>query len=145
MKKMSLFLLLQFLLLNLYAQTKIESLSTLNELTKDSAYYEGHSLSKLLKNIGPTILKVTGAPSYNHDDEVNFLFFCFVDMDTYKKRKSENKQPLCIRVQVKEKFVWDVLNRDKRLNEPYWLWTEGDLIKYGNLTVLKFSVYGDDF
>lgn len=144
MKKIPLILLFQFLLLHICAQTKIKSLSTLNELRKDSAYYEGHPLSKLLNNIGPKILKVKGTPLYNHDDKVNFFIFYFVDDSTYKKKMSEKKEPIRIRVYVKEKFEWDVLNRDKRLNEPYWLWTEGDLIKYGNLTVLKFSVYGDD-
>lgn len=145
MKKISLILLFQFLLFNLFAQTKVESLSTLSELTKDSSIYEGHSLSKLLNNIGPKILSVTGVPSYNHDDEVNFFIFYFVDRNTYRKKISEKKEPIRIRVYVKEKLDWDVRERGKKLNEPYWLWTEGDLNKYGNLTVLKFKVYGDDF
>lgn len=134
----------QLLMMYANAQTKIEKINDLNKLVNDSAYYEGFSLSKLLNNIKPQILKVQGAPKTPSSWNDNIFVFYFIDNDTYNKMMSEKKEPIRIRVVLKEVFDWDIRERYK-YNKNYWLWTTGDLIKYGNLTVLKYYIYGNDY
>jgi len=48
-------------------------------------------------------------------------------------------------VYVKENFKWDIRERFKKYNKNHWIWSDQDLIDYGNFTVLKLEVYGNSY
>ena len=73
-------------------------------------------------------------------DFPSYFSFRFIDSEEIKRRSLENNS-LGLYVYVKEPIEWDF---DKRTKGKEFLWTKEDVEKYGNLTVIRIRVIGQD-
>ncbi|HQV06502.1 MAG: hypothetical protein R2796_03575 [Chitinophagaceae bacterium] len=106
------------------------------KLEQHKNMFIGKPLSVLLNEIGPTI-KMASAEGARSDGYPGFFYFRFVTRKEGNKLRLAKVRPISIFVYVKEKFVWDkrakpVADREK--------WTEEDVNRYKNLTVVGISV-----
>lgn len=96
-------------------------------------------LKTLLKEIKPQIKMVTASPTWA--ESAGRFTFKFVDYKQDQKIVGKRKAALRITVYVKEKFVWD---DKKRFDEKKLSWSKEDEEKYGNLTIIRIDVSGEE-
>jgi hypothetical protein len=94
------------------------------------------NLNKLLKEIKPEIKMVDG--TLNSPDYFTFKFVNYTD---YIAGKKSGKKYISIYVYVKEKIDW---KKENRPEGKEYLWTNDDVAKYGNYTVVWIRVIGND-
>jgi len=127
-----------FLLLNFSckAQQLIQTTKDVHQLKMNNQQFINRPLKELLKELKPQIKAAWG----NNEGGNQFFSFKFIDQDEIK-RKSIKDNSVGLYVYVKENLDWDF---DKRVKGKEYLWTKEDITKYGNLTVIRIKVIGED-
>jgi len=139
MKKIIKFLPVFMLLIinNSYSQQIMKTVNDAEKIKSNEQLFVNKPLKTLLKEIGPEIKMVTANPSKSSNSRLGYFTFRFVDTKKYDSCRQKNKYPKQITVFVKESFEWDV-NSSKKSK-----WTNSDLVKYGELTVVGIRVFGE--
>lgn len=117
------------------AQQMVQTPNDAHKLKTNEQQFINKPLKNLLKEIKPeikTAFGTLGDPSY--------FSFWFIDSAEIKRRPIENNS-LGLYVYVKEPIDWEF---EKRPKGKEYLWTKEDVEKYGNLTVIRIKVIGND-
>jgi hypothetical protein len=122
------------------AQKLVQKESDIQKVKANENLFIGKSLNNFLKEIKPTIKRVTATPSKNIQSYVGNFIFYFMDNKMVDSTRNKGGVPITIVVFVKEYFDWDYQKRPKGIET---VWTDADAVKYGNLTVVGFRIYGD--
>lgn len=123
-----------------YSQKLIQKETDAQKVIENKDRFIGKPLKELLAQIKPPIMRVTATPSKNIQSYVGNFHFYFMGNEAVDKSRSEGKAPITIVVYVKENFDWDFQKRPKGKET---VWTPEDAIKYGDLTIVGFRIYGD--
>jgi len=131
-----------FLLLHTisFSQKLISRESDVKKIEENKDLFIGKPLSFLLNEIGPAIKRVMANPSVNNNSHVGNFRFNFMDEAKIKKVRNKGLAPITLVVFVKENFEWDLQSRVK---DKETVWTNEDIKKYGNLTIVGFRTYGN--
>lgn len=129
-----------FIFSNCFSQKLVKSLNDAYKIIQNENQFIGKPLRFFLNEIAPEIKMAYGDPSKNVNSKVGYFRFSFVDRKSNDSLRAAGKKPLSIVVYVKEYFDWDF---KKRVKGEEMVWSEGDIRKYGDLTVVGFRVYGD--
>ena len=141
MKKIILILFIQVIFTNvLNAQKLVSNLNELHKIKENETMFINKPLSNLLGEIQPGIKKVIGSPKSQNGIAYNILIMYFIGEKEKNKLEFIGKPVLKLMIYVKEDFKWNVLERNSQNKIE---WSEDDLNKYGNLTVIKISVLND--
>ena len=124
----------------LFSQQLVNTVNDLYKLNENKQNFMNKPLNELLKEIKPAIKMVYGQSEENTNLKHGYIRFKFVTRNEDQSLKREGKMPPTLLVYVKERFTWDLQTRQ---NGKEFLWTNEDLVKYGNLTVIDIRVYGD--
>jgi hypothetical protein len=122
------------------AQKLVSNLSDMHKIKENEAMFINKPLSNLLSEIQPEIKKVIGSPKLQNGTAYNILIMYFITEKEKNKLEFQGKPILKLMIYVKEDFKWNVLERNSQSKIE---WSEEDLIKYGNLTVVKISILND--
>lgn len=122
---------------NSYSQQIMKTVNDADKIKSNEQLFVNKPLKTLLKEIGPEIKMVTANPSKSSNSRLGYFTFRFVGTEKYDSCRQKNKYPKQITIFVKEPFDWDVKSSNKRK------WTNSDLIKYGELTVVGIRVFGE--
>lgn len=122
------------------AQKLVSNLSDMHKIKENEAMFINKPLSNLLSEIQPEIKKVIGSPKLQNGTAYNILIMYFITEKEKNKLEFHGKPVLKLMIYVKEDFKWNVLERNSQSKIE---WSEEDLIKYGNLTVIKISILND--
>jgi len=98
-------------------------------------------LKDLIKEIKPPIKMLTASHVPDHESITGFFMFKFVDSNQADSLQKLGKIPITIVAYVKEKFEW---NARQRMLDKKEGWLPEDEIKYGDLTVMAFRIYGEE-
>ncbi len=143
MKKILKLLLSIFLSTNIgcYAQYLVQIPNDAHKIKTNEKLFIGKPLHVLLKEIKPAIKMAYGDPSINIQSKVGYFRFNFINQKRHDSLDLIKKIPTSIKVYVKENFDWDYKTRPKGKEFD---WTKEDEKKYGGLTIIACSVYGED-
>jgi hypothetical protein len=122
-----------------YGQKLIQKPSDAPKLEKNKSLFVNKPFSTLLKQIGPAIKSVY-AETNRSEGAPGFFIIKFIDNKEQKKFTKSKKTPIRITVFIKEKFIWDKTNKPVDQRET---WTNEDIEKYKDLTVIDIRVYGE--
>lgn len=125
---------------NCFSQQLMETVNDLQKIKDNQSQFINKPLKDLLKEIKPPIKRVTGNPrKYNHEG-MGYFVFNFEDNKQKDSLSMENKIPATMVVYVNEYFDWDLHSRPKGKET---IWTSEDALKYENLTIVAFRIYGN--
>lgn len=116
---------------NCKAQQMVQTTEDAYKLKENEQQFLNKPLKNLLKEIKPEIKTAFGTidnPSY-----FSFKFFTPEELN----KKIVGRKHVSLYVYVKEPLNW---NFDKRTKGQEYQWTKEDLVKYGNLTVIRIKV-----
>lgn len=117
------------------AQQMVQTPNDAHKLKANELQFINKPLKNLLKEIKPEIKNAFGTlgdPSY--------FSFRFINAEEIQHRPIENNS-LGLYIYVKEPIDWDF---NKRSKGKEYIWTKEDVEKYGNLTVIRIKVIGND-
>jgi hypothetical protein len=125
-----------FLLINTNckAQQLVQAPNDAYNLKVNEQQFLDKPLKILLAQIKPEIKLVTGTVDYP-----SYFSFYFISREELSKKPAGS--PLRLYLYVKEPLDW---NFDKRPKGKEYQWTEEDVEKYGNYTVIRIRVSGKD-
>ena len=123
---------------NCRSQQLIQVVKDAYKLKENGQLFIDKPLKNLLNEIVPEIKMVFAEGNRAHS-ALSYFIFRFVDLEGYKKYNCAGKKPLGIRVMIKEPFEWN------KSREDIIKWTKEDAEKFGNLTVVYISVYGEAY
>ncbi|AYN05054.1 hypothetical protein [Flavobacterium sp. 140616W15] len=125
-----------FLLINTNckAQQMVQTTKDVSKLKTNEQQFINKPLKNLLKEIKPEI-KI----GYGSNDEGHSYFsFRFTTFEQREKKQGSKEDRVSLYVYVKEGPIdWDF---DKRPIGKEYEWTKEDLVKYGNLTVIRIKI-----
>lgn len=142
--KVSFKILLAFFVFLTAFSCKAQLVQTVNDVKRleiNQDKFVGKPLSDLLKQIKPEIKRVMIVPGSSQ--RLTALYFYFLsDSDFHKFYKETGKNPLELRVRLKEyDFKWDPSTRPQ---DQRYDWTKEDEKEFGKLTVADVKVrYAD--
>lgn len=134
MKKIfkTLFLILFLSSYSCHAQQMVMTTDDLPKLKSNEQQFLNKPLKNLIKEIKPEIKTAFGTvvdtPSY-----FSFIFLTPAELN----KKVIGRKSISLYVYLREPFDWDF---DKRTKGHEYEWTNDDLEKYGNLTVIRIKV-----
>ncbi|OMQ09091.1 hypothetical protein [[Flexibacter] sp. ATCC 35103] len=136
MKNIFIFFAILLLLINYNcrAQQLVQTTIDLYKLKTNEQQFINKPLKNLLKEIKPEIKLVTATV-----DHPSYFSFYFISREELNKKIDGSA--LRLYVYIKEPLDW---NFNKRLKGKQYQWTKEDLEKYGNLTVIRIKVSGNE-
>jgi hypothetical protein len=114
------------------AQQMVQTTSDLYKLKSNEQQFINKPLKYLLSEIKPNIKIGVG----NNEEGYQFFSFRFISLDEIKQ-KANGRKLISLYAYVKEPIDWDF---ESRPNGKKHLWTNDDVEKYGNLTVIRIKV-----
>lgn len=135
-------ILLSFFLVVTAISCKAQLVQTTNDVKKlieNKTVFIGKPLKVLLKEVKPEIKMAIGMPGGGTSP--NYFRFLFVNYKSYLTYKNENKTPLTVKVFLKEPFS---LKNETSSSDLKYHWTDADIKKYGDLTVVGIDIYGEN-
>jgi hypothetical protein len=122
---------------DIIAQQLMATINDADILKESEQLFIDKPLKSLLKEIGPEIKMVTVNQSNNPNLKLGYFIFRFVDAKKYDSCRQKNIYPLQITVFIKDSFIWDRNNKNNNC-----IWTNNDLLKYGEFRVAGIRVFG---
>jgi hypothetical protein len=117
------------------AQQLVQTKADVQKLNINEQEFINKPLKKLLNEIKPKI-----KTAYGNIGDPCYFSFRFVDSDEIQRRGLENPS-VGLYVYVREPLKW---NFDDREKGKEYEWTKEDVEKYGNLTVIRIKVIGNN-
>jgi hypothetical protein len=134
MKKIFRIIILRLLTISFGCQAQIvETTRDIPKLKENQQQFINKPLKNLLKEIKPQIKTVWATK-----DEINYFSFRFRTSEQINKNEGNYDDKVSLYVYVKENIDWDF---EKRPKENELNWSQEDIEKYGNLTVIRIKVY----
>lgn len=118
------------------AQQMVQTPNDAHKLKINEQQFLNKSLKYLLSEIKPEIKTAFGTLDFP-----SYFSFRFIDAEEFKSGRAVGKNHLGLYVYVKEPIDWDF---NKRQKGKELMWTKEDVEKYGNLTVIRIKVIGND-
>lgn len=119
----------------------VESIDDMGKLENNKSEFIGHPLHKLLSQVKPKIMFVSGNPENksSHKTGGTYLVFYFVIRQVAKERTSKNDSPTHMTIN----FQLEQNNTRKPLpKEGLTKWTKKESEEYGDMIVQKIYVSG---
>ncbi|MBZ4036837.1 hypothetical protein K6T82_18855 [Flavobacterium sp. 17A] len=115
-----------------YSQQLVQNINEIHRLKDYEGLFVNKPLKDLLKEIKPQIKTVIG-----FNDYPGFFNFRFTTLEQQRLRQGSVQDRVSLYVTIKEQFNW---NWEERPKGKEVIWTNEDVVKYGNLTVVKIEV-----
>ena len=112
----------------------------IQRVVENKELFIGKPLNNLLKEIKPSIKRVTASPSNNVQSSVGYFIFNFINENQKEISRAKNQIPVTMVVYVRENFDWDYQKRKKGKET---IWSSANIKKYGKLTVIALRAYGE--
>jgi hypothetical protein len=117
-------------------QQMVQTPNDAHKLRTNEQLFINKPLKNLLKEIKPEI-KMADATR----DFPDYFSFKFIDPEHFKNGRAIGKNYIRVYVYVKEQIDW---HYEKRSKGKELVWTKEDAEKYGNLTVIRIKVSGNE-
>jgi hypothetical protein len=117
------------------AQQMVQTPNDAYKLKTNEQLFINKPLKNLLKEIKPEIKMADATQDYQ-----DYFSFRFIDIEQFRKKRTEQK-PVVLFIYVKEPIDWTY---EKRPKGKELVWTKEDAEKYGNLTVIRIKVGGNE-